>query len=283
MNGRVAWRGAALLRSAPDFPGKVRLGAALHRFAGSPSGPVVVEMKDGSRLRLDPASRTEAGAIWTGRYDHRLIAFLVGSLRPGAVALDIGANIGFYTVPLARRLQGLAGIVHAFEPLAANHARLVENVALNDAGDVAKLWHSALGSSDGMVALEPERGAPTGNAASFPVVVETSGRELAPLTTVDAFAAREALERCDLIKIDVEGGELAVLRGSDELLTRCRPFVVLELNQYWMQRFEWTLDDLLSFARERGYRLLRWDGARFVESLRESIELENVALVPEPR
>ncbi len=279
----IAWRGAALLRATPDFPGKARLGAALYRTVGSPAGPVEVAMKDGSRLRLDPASRTEAGSIWTGRYDHRLVSFLVASLRPGGVALDIGANIGFYTVPLAVRLQGLGGVVHAFEPLAANHERLLENVALNGATAAARVWHSALGSSDGMVALEPELGAPTGNAASYPVSGAAPGRELAPLTTVDVFAARESLERCDLVKIDVEGGELAVLRGSDELLARCRPLVVLELNPYWMQRFEWTLDDLLFFAAERGYRLQRWDGARFDASSRDSSELENVALVPEPR
>jgi hypothetical protein len=138
----------------------------------------------------------------------------------------------------------------------------------------------ALGRSDGIVALEPELGAPTGNAVSYPVSADAPERELAPLTTLDAFAARESLERCDLVKIDVEGGELAVLHGGEQLVARCRPLVVLELNQYWMRRFGWTIDDLQSFADTHAYRVLRWDGARFRESPAAWEELENVALVP---
>lgn len=280
MRAAAVRRGAAFLRATPDFPGKARVGSALHGALGRPAGPVEVTMKDGSRLILDPASRTEASSVWTGRYDHRLVAYLVSTLRANAVALDVGANVGFYTVPLARRLLELGGTVHAFEPLAANHARLAENIALNGAATVARAWHSAVGRSEGTVELEPELGAPTGNAASFPVTSVGPGRETSPLTTLDAFAARERLARCDLVKIDVEGGELSVLVGAAGLLAGFRPLVVLELNRYWMERFDWTLADLQAFAAGHGYRVRRWDGARFDEPVRELDELENVALVP---
>jgi FkbM family methyltransferase len=255
---------AAVLRAAPRFRGKARVGAALQRAL--PGSPLVgTTLHDGSRLEVDLRSPTERSAYWTGDYDSDVVRALAQRIGSGAVVVDVGANIGFYTVPLAR-----AGArVFAFEPMAANHARLVRNVAANGLEERVTAVRVAVGETEGTLELAPEPGgAETGNAApAEPGAANAVSVEVRPL---DALAAELRIEGCDLVKIDVEGGELAVLRGAAALIGRHRPLIFAELNRFWMERAGWTEADLLGLAGSWGYEAEPCRGAG----------VDNILLVP---
>jgi FkbM family methyltransferase len=233
-------------------------------------------LRDGSRLRVDLRNRMQARSFWSGEWDWPLVRRLLELVQPDHGVVDVGANIGFYSVPLARRLR--TGRLWCFEPLEANVARLRENLEANGVLAVASTIRSALGAVSGDVELQRERGSATGNAA----VVETGDEgltERVPIARLDDVADSLGIGECHLLKIDTEGGELDVLHGARDFLARHRPVVAAELNPYWMRARSWTLGDLESFATELDYELL---AARppFEPFVAGRTSLENVLLVP---
>jgi len=253
---------AGALRRAPAFRGKASAGLRLQRAVlGEATGIVLpVRMKDGSLMRLDLGSPTERPSVWTGRYEPALLDFLLDLVRPGWQVLDVGANVGFYAVALGRRLRETGGRLYAFEPVEANAKRLRENLALNGLAETVRVFRLALGDRVGTVELRLEDGAGTGNAVAFPPGESGRPDDVAPLDTLDAVAERSGIAGCQLLKLDVEGYELAVLRGARRFLSAHRPLVLAELNSHWMAHFGWAVADLERFARDTAYRLRSLDG-----------------------
>jgi FkbM family methyltransferase len=163
-------------------------------------------------------------------------------LQPGDVVVEAGANIGAFTVPIARRV-GPSGRVHAFEPQRVGHALLRINLALNGLGHVT-LHRAALGDRPGeMVVPVPDYRRP-GNFGGYGLSGAGEG-ERVPVVTVDSLG----LERCDLLKIDVQGMEKAVLDGARETVQRCRPAIHVENDRQEQSAA------LIDWLLRQGYRL----------------------------
>jgi FkbM family methyltransferase len=107
-------------------------------------------MARGHRMRLDCRVPSHCWAFFSGRYDDGKIELLVSLLRREGIALDVGANIGFYTVPLAIQAKAIGSKVIAFEPLESNAAWLRHNLALNDCVKVVHVIESALSNESGL-------------------------------------------------------------------------------------------------------------------------------------
>lgn len=173
-------------------------------------------------------------------------------LRPGAVALDIGASIGFHTVFLAK-LVGPEGRVLAMEPSPAAMDLLETNLRLHDlhwvepvkAGAAATSGTAVLNvvcAADGSLTADP-RNSMLRQSARSSVGIEIS------TTSVDDLVSKHKLERLDLVKVDVEGLELAVLSGSTMTLGRFRPSIIVEANDAQ------TVVACTSWFVERDYRV----------------------------
>ncbi len=276
---------AVVFRRLRHVRGRSRVGAGIQRFLtprGTRSNLVRCRLGDGSRMILDLRSTIEARAYWTGTYE-RDVFLLRRALRASFVVLDIGAHIGFYAVPLARRLRELGGgLVFAFEPVPANAVRLRENVAANGLEGVVITVELALGAAKRSVVLKPDPSseADTRNAFVTDDRVLRPDRVRARMSTLDVVAPQIGIERCDVVKIDVEGSELDVLKGGRDLLSTYRPIVMLELNPHRMAQFGWTADDLAAVASDLGYTAWRRVGRHSTPLVTEPLDLENAFLVP---
>ncbi len=143
-------------------------------------------------------------------------------LRPGDVAVDVGANIGCHTVAMARRV-GETGFVIAVEPQRLLHQMLCANVALNGMVNVLAL-HQALGAAPGVIrvpVLDPGR---VQNFGGLGLDRDDAAGEPVPVRRLDDLGLR----RCRLIKIDVEGMESQVLDGARQTVARLRPLLYVE-------------------------------------------------------
>jgi len=145
-------------------------------------------------------------------------------LEPGGCVLDVGAQIGLFTLRAARRV-GTQGRVIALEPEASNHALLLRNVALNRLRNVTVL-RKAASSASGVRTLFLSPVNP--GIHSLSLRVGDLGVEVETLT-LDRVAKEAGLRELDLLKVDVEGEELEVLKGAAELLPRTRE-IVLEVD-----------------------------------------------------
>jgi FkbM family methyltransferase len=161
----------------------------------------------GTRFILDPRSRHDlrlAMVLHSGRaYEPATLQAITRSLRPGGTFVDVGANTGFFTAMVSRHL-GPTGRVLAFEPNPAAYSRLVRNVEANGAGNVAT-YNVGLSDTKSTAILRLHEADDGTASLHIP-----AGREF----EVSLARGDELLEfNPDLVKVDVEGHELAVVRG----------------------------------------------------------------------
>lgn len=175
---------------------------------------------------------------------------LRGLIRPGQVILDIGANIGYFSLLFAKWLRG-KGEVYAFEPFPATKRRLERNLELNPKlRSLVRLRATAISDFVGCISMSaPDEGNSGCNYLS------ASGDGDIAVTTLDAFAQQECFSRVDLIKVDVEGSEVALLKGARGTLERFRPLVMIEINPGTLRRFEQTAGDVVSLLGKYRYRM----------------------------
>lgn len=264
---------AARLLPAPLKRGLYRLGplsrglrGALNRAApaGLSEASVAAGGLAGARLVLDLQTEKD---YWLGTYEMDLQQAIQDWVEPGNVVYDLGANIGYVSLLLARA-AGPSGRVFAFEPLPANQDRLQRNLALNPelkieliakaAADKEGTIPFALHASDDMGKLQGAFGEASGDRT---IEVQT--------ISLDTFAEQQPAPQ--LVKIDIEGAELLALRGMAGLLRTARPILFIELHGYEAGRACWEL------LRAANYRL-HWMQGEYA-SIASSDELKKKSYV----
>jgi FkbM family methyltransferase len=227
-------------RVLPDVRGRGRIAIALSSFLMKVGADPIVQgrMARGHLMRLDCRVPSHCWAFFSGRYDDSKIALLLSLLRRGGIALDVGANIGFYTVPLAIQAKAIGSKIVAFEPLESNAKWLRHNLALNDCGNVVHVIESALsnesGSADIVLTDDFSGGGTVGNAtimsqALYEEKFAQFARSRVKIDTLDRIWPGEG--RIDVVKLDVEGNETQFLEGGRNTIGAHRPVLLIEVNR----------------------------------------------------
>jgi FkbM family methyltransferase len=217
------------LRSFPVQRGK---GFVLDRLVipALPPWPLEYEARVAGHGRIKLRYRETIGlsTLLYGPFEDAELRFAAGIIGRGDTVMDVGANIGLFTVVLARAV-GPDGRVIAIEPVSGNADRILANLGLNRLANVC-LLQAAAGREDGHVDLNMS------NDPAYPSIHQVAECK------ANGSSIRVAVQRLDgiwqdsgkphisFIKIDVEGAELEVLRGARELLAQCRPDLLLEAN-----------------------------------------------------
>jgi FkbM family methyltransferase len=149
-------------------------------------------------------------------------------VAPGMTVFDVGANVGFYSV-ISARLVGPKGKVLAFEPLPANVQTLKHNAAMNDLSWVAPR-DVALGNEDGSARFVLSSDPNWGRLASVRNPLQVTGEQEVTVAKLDSLVAANTAPLPDLMKIDVEGAEVAVLEGARNTLRKARPVLFIDLH-----------------------------------------------------
>jgi FkbM family methyltransferase len=194
-----------------------------------------------------------------GLFEPQVTEVVAQWVKPGAVAIDAGANFGWYTT-LFSRLVGTDGQVHAFEPVPQTAAALEENCRLNDCANV-RINRLALAERKGEVTiyLDPHRAC--GDASMYPTSSDGARVTRCAVTTLDAYVRESGMTRCDFIKCDVEGAELQCLRGAASLLSEYRPVVLVEINPWTLARAQCTGQQVLQEIGRHGDYVFELIGA----------------------
>lgn len=215
-----------------------RIRSVLNRAAPSGLTEVIVAAGalKGARLQLDLQLEKD---YWLGTYETDLQQTVADLVQPGAVAYDVGANIGYISLLLARAV-GEQGRVFSFEALPANLERLRHNLALNPFGDRVQVVAAAVSADSQPIrflvgpsgAMGKAEGS-AGRSLAYADALEVSGISL------DDFVYRGENPPPDAIKMDIEGGEVLALQGMTRLLDEARPLILLELHGPEAARVAW--------------------------------------------
>ncbi len=211
-------------------------------------------------LELDLSQFVSRQIYYFGVFEPAEVDFVGGYLKRGMVVLDVGANIGQYTLLAAKRV-GINGKVHSFEPSTANYARLARNVERNGWNSVAQAYKVAIGSAPGLALLA----LPADGGSNWLGESGDTPTEQVEVTTLDLFVSQNGINRVDFVKIDAEGADLEVLKGGVDTLRRLRPFLFVEFAGRTLQRFSATPTDMLEFILGCGYTGYRLETGRLVE------------------
>jgi FkbM family methyltransferase len=218
-------------------------------------------------LRLTPTAQIRlrfedelSRMIYLDEFETEELLFVTQFLRPGDTFVDIGANLGLFTIHAAD-VVGPTGRVHAFEPCARTFEWLRENVALNQWKHV-ELHPVALSDHAGSAELiTATEGKAAYNSLAKPYVGGELGTQRVDTTTWDSFANESKLTgKIALMKIDVEGWETKVLAGAVDTLSRSdAPVLQVEFTEDAAQNAGSSTPALFQQIEQLGYRLYRWN------------------------
>jgi FkbM family methyltransferase len=215
-----------------------------------------IVVRDGITYDLDLSQGIDFAIFLGNIYERQTRAALRKLVLPGALVLDIGANIGAHTLHLAESV-GPSGHVMAFEPTDYAFRKLSRNLALNPTlAARVQACHCFLTAND-------EANVPGAIYSSWPLAKQTGlhakhlGREMetqqARARSLDSILSEYADRKVQLVKLDVDGFECDVLRGATAMLRDARPIFVMELAPYVLEERGTSLDELLSFFVPNGY------------------------------
>lgn len=191
---------------------------------------------------------------WLGSYEHKKRILFEEIVEEGSCVFDIGANVGFYTL-LASVMVGPRGRVLAFEPVPSNLTFLKAHLGLNGVENV-DVFETAVSDREGQERFECCKDRCEGRLTA-------NGNFVVHCVSLDGLTARSVFRAPDVIKIDVEGAELSVLRGGSRLLAAFHPTIFLATHGTELHR------ECVSLLRRLGYQLDAIEG----ESADESCEL----------
>jgi FkbM family methyltransferase len=185
-------------------------------------GAVAIPFVDSTRLLVSRGMTGATGNLYCGLHEYEDMAFVLHALRPDDLFIDVGANIGSYTV-LAAGAVGARTI--SCEPIPTTYRHLLDNVRLNNLEPLVQTRNVAIGSSAGNIPFSS--GLDTMNHALSPGE-KVEGVVNVPVAVLDTLLAQEAPV---VMKIDVEGYETEVLNGATETMRHESLLAVLiELN-----------------------------------------------------
>lgn len=256
-------------RYFPDVRGKEFLLSRLSQRVKEWPHAVTMTTTQGLIFDLDLAHSTHRFFYYHGYYDKDVTSAMVRFLRPGDIAFDVGANCGFHSL-LASRLVGANGRVYAFEPLPVAFGRLKHHIVLNSARNIVA-EQMALGRTRAESFVNLFDGLPDTHASliSLPDVDDSFPCVVVPLDEFVNGCGR--VESVDLIKIDVEGSELDVLKGAYRTIAEYRPVLLVEVNFLTSEAAGYTSGDVMDFLSGLGYGLRVLRGRKWKQAVLDDV------------
>lgn len=245
---------ATYFRHAPWRFGRVTaLGTYLAKCHPRPHREVV-RTSFGARMDLETPDLVSGIIYATGLWEPCISHLLRSTLEPGDVFVDVGANIGYFTL-LACSLVGPQGKVYSVEASPTIHARLERNVALN-AFARATLVNAAASDAPGTLPMYRDTGMNQGHSTTLSGIAARDGMVFeaeVPANTLEALIGPD-LYRARFVKVDVEGAEPAVFRSLEGRLDRfARTDWLVELSPE-MYEGQHEIDGIFAMFQRAGYR-----------------------------
>ena len=213
---------------------------------------------NGVPFRIDPRYRNQLGK----NYEADVAHFLSERIKPGAVCFDVGANVGAYVLQLSH-WTGPSGKVVGFEPNPLAVEVLSEHVQFNGFEPIVTIEKSAVGSSSGATTMYISAADGMSRLAEQNSLLDSAERITVPVITIDDFCARTGMEP-DWLLIDIEGFELAALRGAARTIERRRGRLglVVEIHPALWDSAGTSRSDVEKFFTDAGLRAMPLNGQR---------------------
>ena len=209
----------------------------------------IANLRSGSRIFVDPTDHLQLLIYYLGTFEHHCLAYLKACTPNGGTVVDVGANIGFYTLESARAV-GPTGRVISIEAAPAHAAALRENLRLNNIANVL-LIEVGVWDVPGEAILSCQKG---GNLGMYTLGSTGGPGRVVTTKRIDDLLQEQGIQSVDLLKMDIEGSEYRALRGATKILKDYRPSILIELNESALRMCGSSCNDVKKLLREAGYQ-----------------------------
>lgn len=262
------------------FWSKVRKRQAEWKLIPQDGRAVETLLPEGIRISLETGNELSA-AIFCGSFEWAEREWLTHMLKPGNVFFDIGANIGLMSLLAAHKI-GVTGVAVAFEPVSATYEKLQKNISLNPQCSNIQTVRAAVSDANGKQEIFIT--GPGRDAWNSLVPAEGMQREIIETFRLDDLMNDEKLElpHPDIIKIDVEGWEIHVLRGAAETLKKYKPVLLIEFTASNLEAAGASCAELASELTKLGYSIHEYEPVkRMLKPMNDfSFEHKNLIALP---
>ena len=205
------------------------------------------------RIEINVDDWIQQQIFFFGIYDAPGINFIKKTLKPDDVFIDIGANIGIYSLSASGILQKeRGGMVVAFEPVTPVFERLTENIKMNQADNIVP-YRMAIFEKNTTLELFVSNRENLGMSSMFHHDMESGVTEKVKAVRLDDFMEQNRVQKVSLIKIDIEGAELHALRGMTKTIQQFRPVLMIEISENVLEGKDSSGREIAGFMNKLGY------------------------------
>ena len=212
--------------------------------------PSVSKLRSGALIYVDPTDYLQLLIHYLGTFEPHCLRYLKSCVSKGGTVIDVGANIGVYTLESAI-VVGPAGRVISIEAAPSNARLLKQNIELNHMNNVTVV-EVAAGDSTGSETLSlPSEG----NLGMFSLGSQVGDKFCSVnVRRIDDLLEERAISSVDFIRMDVEGSEYRALRGGTKTLESYRPTILIELNEKALRSCQSSSKEVKELLASFGYR-----------------------------
>lgn len=183
-------------------------------------------------------------------YERLDSAMIFALVRDGDIVLDIGGNIGYYSIALAKMRDAT---IHAFEPIESTYKQLVANVYYNGVQDRVRINNFGLFDKSGELTFYVYK-QDFGNASAAIMHEEKENEKIVcKVEQLDEYVKEQGVERIDFIKLDVEGAEIFALKGGLKSIEKHKPILFVEMLRKWAAKYGYHPNEIIGMLEQVGY------------------------------
>lgn len=262
---------------SPIRKGKYRLSNFALNLSKNLPDEIIVKTNDNRRLFIETAVDSYNYIYFLGEYEPAITNLFKEIIKPGDVCLDIGANIGWFTT-LFQKLVGEKGEVHAFEPVPPTFEKLKRNIKLNEPPANVTANNLALGDVEKQIDLHIFPNLPHGHASISTFDQEDFVSYSSPMITLDAYLSAQKIDNVNLVKMDIEGAELMMLKGASKLFSQKNlPVLEIEMALATTKGFGYLPNDLIEYIRAQAdYNFFAIDEKHFTIQQIQAFQPEDI-------
>jgi FkbM family methyltransferase len=249
-------------------PNRIKLLQWIISSRRNPTAITEFTLKDGSKF-LYPLDSAIGGALSYDDFEPLELSFVTNNLEEGDIFLDIGANGGLFTIAAAKKV-GAKGHVYAFEPSEREQSLLQHNIEINRLDNVTIVKAAVGDKNDTIKFVISQDGAMNSLKQNEHPGQKYQNEVEVSMIALDKFATDNDISNVKLIKIDVEGAELLVFQGAEQLLASTKPIILFEANDLTSRSFGYSQEYLLSFLSESEYVIQTWDKNEKITNIQDT-------------
>lgn len=240
---------------------------------------LICNFDKGLKIKADLDEWIQQQIYFLGTWDRRGLNFLRNYLKKDDVFIDVGANIGAYSL-VASKIVGKGGRIHSFEPVTKVFERFGENIRLNNMTNITANQKAVYNTSD-IISIFVSSVENAGMSSVFHHDSESGIIEKVQAITIDDYVDKMNLQRVNMIKIDIEGAELFALQGMQNTLKKFRPITIIEISEDVLKNSNQSGLEVSDFMKSMGYEQKRIFKCGHTGNMEGSVsEYKNFAFFP---